>query len=201
VIPIVAVVPIVAAAPLIVVLGDSLASGYGIGPTKSFPAVLQERVAQEGYPHRIVNAGVSGDTSAGGLRRVDGALRGDVRLLVVALGANDGLRGIPVAQVKANLARIIERAQTRDIRVLLCGMEALPTYGWQYTAAFHQMYSDLAKEYQVPLVPFLLIDVIGNPALMQPDHIHPNAAGARVMADHVWPYFESLLDRRSVPAI
>jgi acyl-CoA thioesterase-1 len=190
-----------AAAPLIVVLGDSLASGHGIGASKSFPAVLQERVAEQNYPYRIVNAGVSGDTTAGGLHRLDSTLKGDVRLLVVALGANDGLRGIPVAQVKANLARIIERAQARGIRVLLCGMEALPTYGWQYTVAFHQMYLDLAKRYEVPLVPFMLIDVIGNPRLMQPDHVHPNADGARVMADHVWPYLEPLLDRQSVPAI
>src|SRR5205814_1606153 len=97
----------VAAAPLIVVLGDSLASGYGIGASRSFPAVLEERAAEKGYSHRIVNAGVSGDTSAGGVRRLAAALKGDVRFLIVALGANDGLRGLPVAQVKANLARII----------------------------------------------------------------------------------------------
>ena len=193
-------IPILAAAPLIVVLGDSLASGYGIGAAKSFPAVLQERVAEKGYPHRIVNAGVSGDTTAGGARRLDSALNGDVRLLVVALGANDGLRGVPVAQVRANLTRIVEQAQNRGIRVLLCGMEALPTYGWQYSVAFHQMYNDLAKQYDVPLVPFMLIDVIGNPRLMQPDHVHPNAAGARVMADHVWPFLELLLDSDSVRA-
>jgi len=195
------VIPFIAAVPLIVVLGDSLASGYGIGASKSFPAVLQERAAEKGYPHRIVNAGVSGDTTAGGLRRLDAALNGDVRLLVVALGANDGLRGIPVAQVKANLARIVEQAQKRGIAVLLCGMEALPTHGWQYSVAFHQMYVDLAKQYDVPLVPFMLIDVIGDPRLMQPDHVHPNAAGARVMADHVWPYLAPLLDRQPVPAI
>lgn len=138
-------IPLIAAAPLIVVLGDSLAAGYGIGASKSFPAVLQARAAEKGYPHRIVNAGISGDTTAGGLRRLDSALKGDVRLLVVALGANDGLRGIPVAEVQANLARIIEQAQARGLRVLLCGMEALPTYGWQYSLAFHQMYVDLAK--------------------------------------------------------
>jgi acyl-CoA thioesterase I len=194
------VIPVIAAAPLIVVLGDSLASGHGIGASKSFPAVLQARVAEKNYPYRIVNAGVSGDTTAGGLRRLDSTLKGDVRLLVVALGANDGLRGIPVAQVKANLARIVGQAQARGIQVLLCGMEALPTYGWQYTVAFHQMYIDLAQRYDVPLVPFMLIDVIGNPRLMQPDHVHPNADGARVMADHVWPYLERLLDHQSVPA-
>jgi acyl-CoA thioesterase-1 len=195
------VISVIALAPLIVVLGDSLASGHGIGASQSFPAVLQERAAEEGYPHQIVNAGVSGDTSAGGLRRLDSALKGEVQLLVVALGANDGLRGIPVAQVKANLARIVEQAQQRGIRVLLCGMEALPTHGWQYSVAFHQMYIDLARQYDVPLVPFMLIDVISNPRLMQPDHVHPNAAGARVMASHVWPYLEPLLDSQSVPLI
>jgi len=195
------VIPILAAVPLIVVLGDSLASGYGIGASNSFPAVLQQRAADNGYPHRVVNAGVSGDTSAGGLRRLDSALNGDVRLLIVALGANDGLRGVPVAQVQANLARIIEQAQARGIRVLLCGMEALPTYGWQYSVAFHRMYGDLARDYDVPLVPFMLIDVISNPRLMQPDHVHPNAAGARVMADHVWPYLETLLDSESATVI
>jgi acyl-CoA thioesterase-1 len=195
------VIPIVAVAPLIVVLGDSLASGHGIGASRSFPTVLQERASEKGYPHRVVNAGVSGDTSAGGLRRLDSALKGDVRLLVVALGANDGLRGIPVAQVKTNLSRIVEQAQSRGIRVLLCGMEALPAFGWQYSVAFHQMYIDLAKQYDVPLVPFMLIDVIGNPRLMQPDHVHPNAAGARVMAEHVWPYLETLLDSQTVPSI
>jgi acyl-CoA thioesterase-1 len=191
----------VAAAPLIVVLGDSLASGYGIGASRSFPAVLEERAAEKGYSHQIVNAGVSGDTSAGGVRRLAAALKGDVRFLIVALGANDGLRGIPVAQVKANLARIIEQAQARGIQVLLCGMEALPTYGWQYTIAFHQMYLDLAKQYEVPLVPFMLINVISNPRLMQPDHVHPNAPGARVMADHVWSYLEPLLNSASIPVL
>jgi acyl-CoA thioesterase-1 len=123
-----------------------------------------------------------------------------VRVLVVALGANDGLRGIPVPQVQANLARIIEKAQARGIRVLLCGMEALPAYGWQYTVAFHRMFIDLAKQYAVSLVPFMLMDVITNPRLMQPDHVHPNAAGARVMADHVWPYLEPLLQIESARA-
>jgi acyl-CoA thioesterase-1 len=194
------VIPVIAAAPLIVVLGDSLAAGYGIGAAKSFPAVLQQRAAADGYPHRIVNAGVSGDTSAGGLRRLESALKGDVRVLIVALGANDGLRGIPVAQVKQNLERIIAQAQARGIRVLLCGMEALPTYGWQYTVAFHQMFIDLAQQHRVSLVPFMLIDVITNPGLMQADHVHPNAAGARAMADHVWPYLQPLLQIESARA-
>src|SRR3954463_8619434 len=139
-----------AAAQLVVVLGDSLTSGRGIGAANAFPAVLQRYVDRDGYPYRMVNAGVSGDTTAGGLRRLDAALEGDVRVLVVALGANDGLRGVPVAQVKQNLSRIIATARARGIAVLLCGMEALPLYGWNYTTAFHQIYVDLARENAVP---------------------------------------------------
>jgi acyl-CoA thioesterase-1 len=187
------VIPVIAAAQLIVVLGDSLTSGRGIGATNAFPAVLQKYVDEKEYPYKVVNAGVSGDTTSGGLRRFESAVQGDVRILVLALGANDGLRGVPVAQVKENLGRIIAAAQSRDISVLLCGMEALPMYGWNYTVAFHQMYVELAKTYRVALVPFMMINVIGNPALMQPDRAHPNAAGARAMAEHVWPYLENLI--------
>jgi acyl-CoA thioesterase-1 len=177
----------------IVALGDSLTSGHGIGTTRAFPAVLQQRLHAAGLDYSVVNAGVSGDTSAGALRRLDRALDGDVRVLVVALGANDGLRGIPVAQLTSNLSRIIETAQARGIAVLLCGMEALPIYGWDYSVAFHNAYRELAARYTVPLVPFMLTNVIGNPAMMQPDHIHPNAAGARTIADTIWPYLEPLV--------
>ena len=179
--------------PRIVALGDSLTSGHGIGAARAYPAIIQERIDAAGLDYSVVNAGVSGDTSAGALRRLDRALDGNVRVLVVALGANDGLRGVPVAQLKSNLSHIIETAQTRGISVLLCGMEALPIYGWDYTVAFHNAYRELAQQYKVPLVPFMLMNVIGNPALMQPDHAHPNAAGQRAIADNIWPYLEELL--------
>jgi acyl-CoA thioesterase-1 len=181
--------------PTIVVLGDSLTSGYGIGEANAFPTVLQRLLDQGGYHYRIVNAGVSGDTSAGGLRRAATLIAADVRVLIVALGVNDGLRGLPVTQVKANLGRIIADAQARRIPVLLCAMEALPVYGWSYTVAFHQLYLDLSREYRVPLVPFMLANVIGNPAMMQADRVHPNAAGARAIAAHVWPYLEAMLKK------
>jgi acyl-CoA thioesterase I len=142
-----------------------------------------------------VNAGVSGDTSARAVQRYRSALAGDVQVLILALGANDGLRGVPVEDLKRNLATVIEDAQARGISVLLCGMEALPLYGWKYSVAFHQAYVDLARTYDVPLVPFMMMNVIGNPDLMQPDRAHPNAEGARVMAEHVWPYLSSLLER------
>ena len=177
----------------IVVLGDSRASGRGIGADNAFPAVLQKTLNDEGLEFEMVNAGVSGDTSTGALRRFERLLDDDVRVLVVELGANDGLRGVPVAQVKSNLGRIIAAAQARRIAVLLCGMEALPIHGWDYSVAFHNAFGELAKKYDVPLVPFILMNVIGNRDLMQPDRAHPNAAGARAIADNIWPYLKPLL--------
>ncbi len=192
----VAVAPVTAEAratrPRIVALGDSLTSGHGIGAPRAYPAILQERLARAGFDFAVVNAGISGETSAQALRRLDYALYGDVRVLIVALGANDGLRGVPVPQLKANLSQIIETAQRRGISVLLCGMEALPLYGWDYSARFHHAYRELAARYRVPLVPFMLAGVIGNPRLMQPDHVHPNADGAKAIADNIWPYLKLL---------
>src|SRR5262249_22304820 len=137
-------VPHSTARPRVVVLGDSLASGRGIGADRAFPAVLQEKLDDEGLDFEMVNAGVSGDTTAGGARRYEKLLDGNIRVLVLELGANDGLRGVPVAQVKENLSRIIEAAQSRGITVLLCGMETLPIRGWDYTVAFHNAFVDLA---------------------------------------------------------
>jgi acyl-CoA thioesterase I len=182
-----------AARPRIVVLGDSLASGRGIGVEHAFPAVLQEKLDEEGLEFEMVNGAVSGDTSSRALQRFERLLDGDVRVLVIELGANDGLRGVAVAQVKANLSRMIEAAQARGITVLLCGMEALPIHGWDYTVSFHNAYAELAKQYDVPLVPFILMNVIGNRDLMQPDRAHPNVAGARAIAENIWPYLKSLL--------
>jgi acyl-CoA thioesterase-1 len=179
--------------PRVVVLGDSLASGRGIGADNAFPAVLQKKLNDEGLEFEMVNAGISGDTSTGALRRFERLLDDDVRVLVLELGANDGLRGVPVAQVKSNLARIIEAAQARRIAVLLCGMEALPIHGWDYSVAFHNAFGELAKQYDVPLVPFILMNVIGTRDLMQPDRAHPNAAGARAIAENIWPYLKPLL--------
>jgi len=185
--------PPAASRPRIVALGDSLTSGRGIGEERAYPALLQQRLDEAGLEYTVVNAGLSGDTSSGALRRLERALDGDVRILIVAIGANDGLRGVPVARLKDNLRRIIETAQARDIAVLLCGMESLPIHGWEYTVAFHNAYRDLAAQYSVPLVPFILMNVIGNPDLMQPDRAHPNAAGQRAIAEKIWPYLQSLL--------
>jgi acyl-CoA thioesterase-1 len=187
-----------AVAPQIVALGDSLTSGQGIGAAKAYPAVLQEWVDNAGLEFTMVNAGRSGDTSARAVRRLDLALEGDVRVLIVALGANDGLRGVPIAQLKANLGRIIETAQARGVAVLLCAMEALPVHGWDYSVAFHQAYRELAERYELPLVPFMLMNVIGNGEMMQRDRLHPNAAGARAIASNIWPYLRPLLERAVV---
>jgi acyl-CoA thioesterase-1 len=140
-----------------------------------------------------VNAGVSGDTTAGGLRRLDWVLSGEVRVLVVALGANDGLRGLPPKEMKQNLSTIVATARNRGIAVVLAGMEAPPNYGAEYTAAFRQVYRDLAKQQGVVLIPFLLQGVAGESTLNQADGIHPNREGARRVADLVWPALRPLL--------
>ena len=172
--------------PRIVILGDSLTAGLGLPADQAYPALLQGRLNQEGLDYEVVNAGVSGDTSAGGLSRLEWALDGDVRVLVVALGGNDGLRGLPPDALKKNLSDIIERAQARHVRVILAGMEAPPNYGRDYIVSFHKVYPALAKQYGVELVPFLLQDVAGRDTLNQSDGIHPTAAGARIVADNVW---------------
>jgi len=175
-----------ATGPRVVILGDSLTAGLGLPMARAYPSLLQRHIADAGLMYTIVNAGVSGDTSAGGLSRLDWALDGDVRILVVALGGNDALRGLPVAELTRNLSQIIERAQSRGITVVLAGMEAPPNYGVDYTLAFHKVYPELAAAYHVALVPFLLQGVAGSEALNQRDGIHPTAAGARRVADNVW---------------
>ena len=179
--------------PRIVMLGDSLTAGYGLDKAQSFPALLQQRLDGAGYRYEVVNAGVSGDTSAGGLRRLDWALDGNVRILVVELGANDGLRGLPVEEMRKNLGEIITRAKSRGISVILAGMEAPPNYGPAYTAAFRQVFRDLAAQHDVPLIPFLLDGVAGDRALNIADGIHPNPEGARILERNVWRTLEPVL--------
>jgi acyl-CoA thioesterase-1 len=181
-------------APRIVILGDSLTAGLGLPPGVAYPALLQKRVDAEGLHYEVVNAGVSGDTSAGGLSRLDWALQGDVRVLVVALGGNDALRGLPPDELQRNLAQIIERAQSRKIRVILAGMESPPNWGRDYNVSFHEVVSELAGTYHVPLVPFLLQGVAGSETLNQADGIHPTAEGARMVADTVWTVLKPVLD-------
>jgi acyl-CoA thioesterase-1 len=170
----------------IVALGDSLTSGHRLSKGDAYPALLEKALKDLGVPADVVNHGVNGDTSAGGVRRLAAALEAQPQILIVAFGANDGLRGVPVAQVRANLSKIIETAQARGVSVLLVGMEALPLYGWQYTIDFHNLWPELAAKYKVPLVPFMMNGVFGNPDLMSTDGVHPNAAGAKVIAANIW---------------
>jgi acyl-CoA thioesterase-1 len=188
--------------PRIIFLGDSLTAGLGLDITESYPSLLQERLTREGFAFQVINAGVSGDTSAGGLRRLEWAMSdGDPQVLVVALGGNDGLRGLPPEQLEANLATIIERAQKRGLTVILAGMEAPPNFGADYTARFRAVYPTLAKRYGVRLIPFLLAGVAGDPAFNQADGIHPNQRGAQAVADLVWRALEPALnERRSTAA-
>ena len=184
------------ALPRIVFLGDSLTAGYGLARGEEVPALIQSRLNEKGYRYEVVNAGVSGDTSAGGLSRLDWSLEGNVAVLVVELGANDGLRGLPVSQMKKNLAEIITRAQQRRIKVVLTGMEAPPNYGPLYTAEFRQVYRDLAKEHDVVFMPFYLDGVAGLSSLNLSDGIHPNAAGSRVIEERLWRVLEPILEKQ-----
>jgi acyl-CoA thioesterase-1 len=183
--------------PKIVVLGDSLTAGLGLLETQSYPHLLQEKIDQDGFHYEVVNAGVSGDTSAGGLRRLDWALQEDVRILIVELGANDGLRGLSVSEMKENLGKIIETARAKNIVVVLTGMEAPPNYGAEYAASFRGAYRELALKYKVLFIPFLLDKVAGQASLNQADGIHPNPAGAAIVADTVWNVLKPLLDQIS----
>jgi len=181
--------------PRIVFLGDSLTAGLGLVKEQAVPALIQAHLDREGYQYEVVNAGVSGDTSAGGLSRLDWSLDGNVYALVIELGANDGLRGLPVANMKQNLADIITRAKDRGITVVLTGMEAPPNYGNAYTSEFRQAYRDLAKQYDVIFMPFYLDGVAGDARLNQGDGIHPNPEGSRIVERNVWRVLEPILHK------
>ena len=180
---------------VIVALGDSLTAGLGVSPDEAYPAVLEARLRRDGFEYRMVNAGVSGDTSAGGLRRIDWVLKLRPDVVIVALGANDGLRGQPPDALRDNLTRIVERARVAGARVLLAGMRVPPNYGDEYARAFAGVYPAVARATGVPLAPFLLDGVAGDARLNQPDGIHPTAAGQRVIAERLWPHLKPLLTK------
>jgi acyl-CoA thioesterase-1 len=187
----------VSARPRVVFLGDSLTAGLGLSREQAVPALIQARIDAAGYGYEVVNAGVSGDTSAGGLSRLEWSLDGDVEVLVIELGANDGLRGNAVAGMKRNLDQIIRRAKARGIEVLLTGMEAPPNFGHAYTAEFRKVFSDLAREHDVAFMPFFLEGVAGIPGLNNADGIHPNPEGARIIERTLWLKLETLLEKPS----
>ena len=187
--------PAHAAERVIVAFGDSLTAGLGVTPEESYPARLQARLRAEGYAYRVVNAGSSGDTTAGGLRRVDWALKNKPDIVIVALGANDALRAQNLASVRQNLDAIVARFQKAGARVLLAGMEVPPNYGAQYAADFRKIYVEVARKRGVAFMPFLLDGVAGKPSLNQADSIHPTAEGYAIVVDHLWRYLQPLLSR------
>ncbi|HEV8142527.1 MAG TPA: arylesterase [Methylomirabilota bacterium] len=191
--------PALGASRVIVAFGDSLTAGLGLSPEEAYPALLEARLAHEGYDYRVVNAGVSGDTSAGGLRRIDWALKLGPEIVIVALGANDGLRGLPPTAMRDNLLAIVQRARNAGARVLLAGMQLPPNYGTSYARSFEKVFADVAQTARVPLIPFLLEGVGGEARLNLPDGIHPNAEGQRRIAEHVWPYLQPLLTKTRTP--
>jgi acyl-CoA thioesterase-1 len=182
--------------PKIVAFGDSLTAGLGLKATESYPSILQQKLDADGYRYEVVNAGVSGDTSAGGLRRLDWALEGNVRFLILELGANDILRGQPVEEMKKNLGQIIERAKARGVEVLLAGMYAPTNAGADYQREIRDAFESLAREHQVTLIPFLLDRVGGIESLNQADGIHPNAEGTKIVAGTVYQSLRPLLEKQ-----
>jgi acyl-CoA thioesterase-1 len=181
----------------IVVVGDSLSSGYGIAAEQSWVAMLEDRLQSEGYGYQVVNASIAGDTSAGGLARLPRLLQAhDPQLVVIELGGNDGLRGQPVAALRDNLAKMIELSKQSGADVILAGIQIPPNYGTAYTQALAGVYPELATRYDTPLIEFILADVALNRELMQSDGIHPNAAGQRVVFANVWRVLGPLLTPR-----
>ena len=183
--------------PKIIAFGDSLTAGLGLTAAESYPSLLQKKLDSDGYKYVVVNAGVSGDTSAGGLGRIDWTLEGDVRFLILELGANDLLRGQPVREMKKNLSQIIVRAQGRGIVVLLAGMYAPTNSGADYQREVQEAFRSLASEHQVTLIPFFLDRVAGIESLNQADGIHPNAEGSRIVAETVYRALLPLLEKQT----
>ncbi len=183
----------------IVLLGDSITAGFGLDDSaKSYPSLLQAKIDQAGLPYEVVNAGVSGDTTAGGLRRVDWVLSRSADIFVVALGGNDGLRGIQPQQTEENLRAIVKRAKEKlpSVTILIAGMQMPPSMGPDYAAQFKAVYPRVANDTGVTLIPFLLEGVGGVPELNQSDMIHPNAAGAKIVAENVWKVLQEKLRSR-----
>jgi acyl-CoA thioesterase-1 len=187
--------PVSGERPRIVAFGNSLTSGLGVPPNQSYPAHLQRTLDAAGYAYRVVNAGVSGDTTAGGVRRVSWVLNSKPAIVILELGGNDGLRGLSLKETKANLERIIQQFQQASVTVVLAGMKLPPNYGQDYTAGFEALYQALAKQYRLTLIPFFLDGVAASSSLNQADGIHPTGEGYRLIVQKVFPTLEPLLQR------
>lgn len=180
----------------ILFFGDSITAGLGVDPDQAFPALIQEKIDEEKRAYRVINGGVSGETSAGGLRRIDWVLQRPVDIFILELGGNDALRGVDLKSTRKNLQGIIDkvRAKYPNTEIILAGMQAPPNLGQNYTSEFQNLFPDLAKENKIKLIPFILQDVGGISALNQPDGIHPTANGHKIVAQTVWKYLEPMLD-------
>jgi len=184
--------------PAVLVLGDSLAAGNGVDPGEAYPALLQKKLDAAGLNFTVINGGVSGDTSAGGLRRVQWYLRRKIDVLILELGGNDGLRGVPPAATRTNLQAIIDAARTAcpGIKIIIAGMRLPPNLGQDYTDAFEKIFPALARDNHAALVPFLLEGVGGKPELNAPDQIHPTAEGHKIVAENVWKILKPALEAK-----
>jgi acyl-CoA thioesterase I len=195
-----------AASPMpktILFLGDSITAGYGVDPSEAYPAIIKDKIEAEGWSFKVINAGVSGDTSAGGLSRLDWLLRNRIDVMILELGANDGLRGLAVETIRTNLQAIIDRTRHRypQVKIIIAGMKMPPNWGDAYSRQFERIFSELAKKNKATLVPFVLEGVGGVSKLNQPDAIHPTAEGHKRVAANVWkalePVMKSLMAARS----
>lgn len=175
---------------VVLFLGDSLTAGLGVARSEAYPARIGAMWQTRGVPFRVRNAGVSGDTTAGVLRRVDWVVQKDVHTVFLCIGGNDGLRGLPIAQMRKNIGAIVEKIRKKGVQVILAGMQIPPNYGAQYTRQFAETFPQVAKQYSLTYMPFLLVEVAGKKALNAPDGIHPNAKGHRLIAKNVLAFFE-----------
>lgn len=179
--------------PRIVAFGDSLTAGLGVPTDEAYPAQLQHRLDSAGYRYRVINAGVSGDTTAGGLRRLPWVLKSNPLIVILELGGNDGLRGLSLQETRANLEQLIQKLQSASVTVVLAGMKLPPNYGAEYTSGFESIYPALAKKYRLPLIPFFLDGVAGSMSLNQADGIHPTGEGYRMIVEKVFETVKPLL--------
>ena len=183
--------------PVILAFGDSLTAGFGVPDAQSYPARLQKIIIENGYPHQVVNGGVSGDTTAGGVRRIKWLMKHNPEIVILELGANDGLRGLSLKEMESNLEQIIVICKEGGAKVLLTGMKVPPNYGEEYTVEFEKIYIRLAEKHKLSLVPFLLEGVAGRREYTQPDGIHPLGSGYEIVVQTIWKYLKTLMDAGS----
>jgi acyl-CoA thioesterase-1 len=180
--------------PVILALGDSLTAGFGVKEEESYPSLLEKKIASAGFSHKVINAGVSGDTTAGGVRRIRWLMKHEPDIVILALGANDGLRGFTAVEIRRNLELMIGVCRKHNARILFVGMKALPNYGEEYMREFEAVFSELAEKHKLDFLPFLLEGVAGEREYTQPDGLHPTASGYRIVADLVWERLEPMLN-------